>query len=432
MPPAAGVPALLTMPHYTGTLATARQLAERGVEVVVAADRLLAPALWSRHVSKRERFPAVARGPEQLAAWLCGYGRRNGGAVLYPTSDDIAWVVSRYADRLGQHFHLFAPPMSAMRSLLDKSALYEVCTELGVPTPKSWFPRSELELAGLFDDGRALLLKPRAQMFFSGGKGERLEHRAQAIAAWRAYRAAPYAPGILVDFPSLDLPLVQEYEPTAAQGTYSISGFIEPSGQILGARASTKLLQTARVGVGMCFVASEVDREALRSVERVAKRVGYFGVFEVEFVKRDGQCLLIDFNPRYYGQMGFDIARGVPLPWLVHNAAQGYLGELEQLVSSEASADAPTLYWDRLALAWWLGTALVSGAMRPREARRWYRTMDELSLRSLEASWTGDDPLPAVVKVAAMACAPLRSPLTFLRSLRDSSDFSQQPITRSS
>jgi D-aspartate ligase len=427
----AEVPVLLTMPHYAGTLATARHLAARGVEVAIASDRLLAPAFWTRNVVRRARSPAVVQGPAALADWLCRYGKKNGGAVLYPTSDDMAWVIARHADTLREHFRLYVPSLSAIRSLLDKSALYEVCLKLGVPAPKTWFPRSESELLSLCEDGRTLLLKPRAQMFYAGGKGERIAGRTQAVDSWRLYRSTRYAPGILDELPALDLPLVQEYESTAAQGTYSISGFIEPSGRILGARASTKLLQTARVGVGMCFMSSDVEPTALRNIARVAQNVGYFGAFEVEFIKRAGECLLIDFNPRYYGQMGFDIARGVPLPWMIHHAALGRTNELAQLVTETVSAEAPQFYCDRVALAWWLSIALASGTVRPRAALNWYHMLDQLSPQSIDASWKRDDPLPAMVGMAAVAWSSMRHPLSLLRTLRNSQDAYQQPIARS-
>jgi D-aspartate ligase len=416
------------MPHYAGTLATARHLAARGVEVAIASDRVLAAAAWSRYVVRRAKSPPVVHGPAEMAAWLGRYGNRYEGAVLYPTSDDMAWVVARYAEKLRQRFRLYVPPLEAMRSLLDKSVLYEVCMKLGVPAPKSWFPRSASELADLCDGKRSLLLKPRAQMFYPGGKGERIVDREHGLRTWRLYRSNRYAPGVLEEQPSLDLPFVQEYEPTATQGTYSISGFVEPSGRILGARASTKLLQTARVGIGMCFLASEVEPTPLRHVAEVAKSVGYYGAFEVEFVNRNGTYLMIDFNPRYYGQMGFDIARGVPLPWLIHNAAQGRTGGLDQLFSNELPADAPTFYCDRVALTWWLGMAVASGGVGRRDALRWYRMLEELSAHSIDASWKREDPLPSLIGAAAVAWHSLRNPFSFVRSLRNIRDAYQQPI----
>jgi predicted ATP-grasp superfamily ATP-dependent carboligase len=424
---AANAPALLTMPHYGGTLASARYLAARGVEVAIASDRLLAPALWSKHVTHRVRAPSVAKGPAALARWLCDYGRQHPGTVLHATSDDMAWVIARYAAELRQYFHLYVPTEAAVRSLLDKSALHHACVRFGVPTPRTWFPTSEAELAEICDGKRQLLLKPRAQLFFpAGGKGEVIADRAHALKTWWLYRRSAYAPGVIADFPELHLPLLQEYEPTAAQGTYSISGFVTRSGGVLGARASIKVLQTSRVGIGMCFIASEVDQTALGQIARLCQGIGYFGMFEVEFVRRDGTYLMIDFNPRYYGQMGFDIARGAPFPWLVQRAALGDT-RLDE-VPAAVARDAPESYQDRVAFTWWLGTALVSGAIGPSEAARWHRIASELSKAGVDATWLAADPAPAVIAAASALWSSFRHPKSFVRSTRKLSEPDQLPI----
>jgi hypothetical protein len=57
----------------------------------------------------------------------------------------------------------------------------------------------------------------------------------------------------------------------------------------------------------------------------------------LEFIRAGGKQLLIDFNPRFYSQMGFDIARGSPLPLLVYEAACGHEAQLAE-VSREALA----------------------------------------------------------------------------------------------
>jgi hypothetical protein len=278
------------------------------------------------------------------------------------------------------------------------------------------------------------MLKPRAQLFFpAGGKGETVTGGADARAAWQAYRGTPYAPEILADFPDLDLPMLQEYEPSATNGTYSISGFIDGAGRILGARASTKVLQTARSGTGMCFVASGLDVAALGGIEKVCRSIGYFGTFEVEFVRRDGVLQLIDFNPRYYGQMGFDIARGIPFPLLMHCAALGRT-DLDSLVSRIHALDAPTLYRDRVAIAWWCGKALAGGALHGRELAPQRGPSRPPQARALDACWRRDDPVPAVVAGAALAWNALRHPLAFLRSLRKRDEIcpSASPFSTSS
>lgn len=99
---------------------------------------------------------------------------------------------------------------------------------------------------------------------------------------------------------------------------YSLAGFVDRSGEILGVRASQKVVQSPRgMGVGLLFREAPVDPEVLEGLARLCRRTGYFGVFEVEFVRADGGHHLIDFNPRYYGQVQFEISRGLSLPQLV-------------------------------------------------------------------------------------------------------------------
>ena len=62
----------------------------------------------------------------------------------------------------------------------------------------------------------------------------------------------------------------------------------------------------------------------VEAIRRLCREVGYFGVFEIEFLRvLDRGWAVIDFNPRFYHQMGFDIARGLPLPIWAYLGASG-------------------------------------------------------------------------------------------------------------
>jgi hypothetical protein len=80
-------------------------------------------------------------------------------------------------------------------------------------------------------------------------------------------------------------------------------------------RAARKALPwPRRLGLGLCYEHAEVDPDAASKGLALCRRIGYHGAFEAELIRRAGGLLLIDFNPRFYGQMSFDIARGSPLP----------------------------------------------------------------------------------------------------------------------
>src|SRR3989338_8985296 len=101
-------PVLLTMPDYCGTLAAARCLGKAGFEVWMAGDTAKAPALHSRYVSKKLRCPPHTEA-DALVGWLLMRGRAAPGLVLYPTSDDFAWLQAAHAAELSKYFRLWAP-----------------------------------------------------------------------------------------------------------------------------------------------------------------------------------------------------------------------------------------------------------------------------------------------------------------------------------
>lgn len=113
-------PALLLDATWWGTLAAVRDLGSRGVPVTLAADQPAAPARFSRHVSRVVRCPGASR-PEPLLDWLLEFGRRFPGHVLYPTSDEVAWLAAAHREDLARDFRLFGPPLTSLVRLLDKA-----------------------------------------------------------------------------------------------------------------------------------------------------------------------------------------------------------------------------------------------------------------------------------------------------------------------
>jgi predicted ATP-grasp superfamily ATP-dependent carboligase len=414
------VPALLTMTHYAGTLAAARCLARQGVKVIVAADHLLAPTLWSRSVSRRLPCPAVNRGPTALLEWLFDFGRREPGAVLYPTSDDLAWMISRHRDELGKVFRLYSPPISTLTAILDKVQLHDACVRAGVDAPRNWLPRTEAELDALGTEADAFIVKPRTQTFFAmhakGGFATNLEELRRV---WREYLALDYAAEFSAEVSGLDVPIVQEYLPGSADGIYSISGFVNEQGELLVARGSRKVLQQpSRVGVGLCFEEFVPPPDLPPKLARLCKELGYYGVFEAEVIRHGDRWPLIDFNPRYFGQMGFDIARGAPLPWMAHLCAAGDQEGARRAASPEPEAGAPDSYRDVTGLGAKLVTERLAGTLTDETTQKWRDWLRQHEGRSVDASFAPGDPMPGVAAIATVLWRTVRHPRSFWRSVR--------------
>ena len=409
--------AVLTTSDYLGTLAATRCLGRHGVRVVVAASGVLGPAQWSRSASRVVRCPKPV-DPDVTLAWLLDFGARDPGAVLHPTSDEMAWLISRHANRLRDVFRLYAPPFDAIRTLLDKARLDRACVAVGLDRPETFFPRDENEAAELASRGGAFVVKPRTQVFYTSHmKGDIVSGRENVAYAWRACRSWRHAPSVRVDAPDIDKPLVQAFVPAAREGVYSIAGFVTRDHQVLAARASRKILQRpAGVGVGVCFEGAPVDATLVTKLAALAKHVGFFGAFEAEFVGC-GEHKLIDFNPRYYGQMGFDIARGAPLPWMLHLGALGHEDLLRNEASDAILAGAPRVYEDFMTLRLMLASRRLAGTLPAERQAKWKLWREAHGADAMDATLAPDDPLPAVASAVSTLWGAARHPRGFWRSL---------------
>jgi predicted ATP-grasp superfamily ATP-dependent carboligase len=419
-------PALLTVASYYGTLAAARCLGRAGIPVTLAGAPLLAPARWSRFVTRREPCPPVEE-PERFVEWLLRFGEREPGHVLYPTSDDVAWLLSLHRDELARRYHLFQPPFETLRRLLDKRELFAVCREVGIAAPVTHFPDDARHAAEIARHAAfPLLIKPTTQVLLrSHHKGVVVPNREALPGSLDAYRAlTSYHPYVLARMPGADRPMLQEFHPRAAVGIYSVAGFVSASGaEGVVALAARKVLQRPRrIGIGLCFEEAALRPELAERLAALCRAVGFHGVFEAEFIEADGEFLLIDFNPRFYSQMAFEVDRGLPLPLLAYEAALGrspVLRDARRALRDRAGIadDERRVYTHRVILGLVTTLQRLAGAMSPAEAARWRAWYRSHRRRVSDAVLDRGDRLPALVDVVSTLVGYGRHPRWFVRSM---------------
>jgi D-aspartate ligase len=214
------------------------------------------------------------------------------------------------------------------------------------------------------------------------------------------------------------LPLLQAYHAEAVDSILSVSGFVDRSGVSSVLRFAQKIMQQPRsLGTGVYFEEAPQKSDLARRLVAMCREVGYFGVFEAEFIQAGGHDLLIDFNPRYYGQMEFDVARGLPLPWLVQLASVGDEASLREAVleAQAAGTRAELVYsdWVSFSSVQWAQSLL--GKMSRSERMRWKRWRQNHVGRIVDASYAVDDQLPALFNLLQQCTGHLRHPRAFVR-----------------
>ena len=192
----------------------------------------------------------------------------------------------------------------------------------------------------------------------------------------------------------------------------------------MGFDASRKLVQYPnRFGDGACFRSEPVDDELSRRLAEMCRGLGFFGMFEAEFIEEDGRKLLIDFNPRLFNGLALPVARGLRLPLLHYLAALGRLDEVEEELAKgerlRESEGVPSAWRQRTVLRALLSGRRASRRLSSEDAQTLRRWISNPPPQTIDAASEADDPWPGRLDGLALAWRSLRDPRyfagTFLR-----------------
>ena len=413
-------PVLIADATWIGTLAAARDLSTHGVKVTLASDRWVTPARSSRHVARTVSCPS-SRDAARFLAWLLRFGAAQPGHVLYPTSDDVAWLVAAHRDALSRWFHLYTPPIESLVRLLDKMRLIEDARAAGLDVPETIVPCDEYDVER---SGRELsfplYVKPRAHLFGrGGGKGIRVDHHAALLPSWQAQRcAAKFDADVLDRVPDLCLPMLQSFV-FSSERIYTVDGFVDETGELYASLACVKLLQRPRgSGPGIIFESAEIDPEVNQGLRRLFLATGFRGVFDAEFIECDSRKLLIDINPRFYNHMAFETDRRLHLPWLAYLAATRNQEALKEEVEKAKRAQVPhRVYVHRLQTTLLLAAQRLARTMSNEDRLRWHRWILDNRGSAMDPVLAVDETAPGIAEAVMETLNFIRHPRSYLRGL---------------
>lgn len=404
---------LLLGADYYGTLAAARSFGKHGVKVTVADESKSGRALFSRYVTDKRIHPPLSE-PGALVDWLVRFGEENPETLLYAPNDHLAWLFAAERERLDKVFLTYQPEESAVITLLDKKRLHDACAAVGIDVPKT------TDAAGASELAFPVLVKPRTQVYLESGIKGFIAKDAQELESELArFRQLVRFNDVLTSrHRDIAEPMVQEYLTAAETSIFSVSGFVTDDGQIV-TRAAMKVLQRPRkVGIGLCFEGRAIEPALVDKLGALCRKIGYHGAFESEFIADGDRRLLIDFNPRFYSQMGFDIARGLPLPMLVLWAAQNDRArvdaELEKARAWAATGD--EVYCHKTMLDLVLTLQGLSGQMSRGDVRHWRDWVKTHGAGVTDAVRDPEDRMPALVDAASWVRHFAKHPRSFVRS----------------
>jgi len=372
----AASPGALILGGDHGALGIARSLGRRGIPVWFLTDDKI-NARFSRYTRRGFSW----NGPEapQASEFLAEFGRRNGlqGWVLFPGGDREVKLVSQHHAVLSQVFRLITPPWETTRIAADKHAMYARAAELGIACPRSYAPRTRMQVEQL-DCQYPLILKPAEKNGFTAlarDKAWRINGPGELLARYDDAVAQAGAENIVL----------QEMIPGGGDTQFSYTGVWSggrPAGEMIARRT-----RQYPVEFGTGTFVEAVEQEAVaQAARKFLASLDYSGLIEIEFKydARDNGYKILDANPRFWTWNALGALAGVDFGYLQWQLAMG-----EPVVPQQGRPGAAWIYVSKdIAAA--LGE-MAAGTLTP---RAYFRSLR----RPLGfAAFVPDDVMPAIV-----------------------------------
>jgi len=337
---------------------------------------------FSRYATHAVHVPNL-RDEARAVESVLEVGHRLGleGWVLYPTREELVAALSRHRTALAGFFRVPTPGWDSIQWAWDKRNTYRLAAELGIPTPRTWYPQDLDELSAIDVEG-PLALKPAIKEHFiyaTKAKAWRADGRIELEKRFRDARTL-VGPGEV---------MIQELIPGDGRQQFAYCAFFKNGGAIGSMVARRRRQHPPEFGRASTFVET-VDLPQLEELSlRFLRAIDYYGLVELEYKldPRDQQFKLLDVNARTWGYHTLGQQAGVDFPYLLF---------LDQLGGAASTCRTqPGVRWIRLVTD--VPTCMLEmfcGRLTWREFLRCLTTFE------IESVFCREDLLPGLIELA--------------------------------
>jgi D-aspartate ligase len=365
---------------YQG-LGIVRSLGRRGIPVCVIDDE--------RSISRFSKYTTHAvgttslRNQDRVVQAVLEIGERLNlkGWVLYPTRDETVAAFAHSRSQLCEFFRVPTPHWDTIQWVWDKRNTYRLAGELGIPTPRTWYPQTVEDLDEITADPPFAVKPSIKEHFFYATKAK----------AWRANSHAELRelfnradnqvnPGEV---------MIQDLIPGGGSQQVAYCAFFS-EGRSVGSMVVRRARQhPAEFGRASTFVETIEAPMIEEMSERFLRTINYYGLVEMEYKldPRDGKYRLLDVNGRTWGYHSLGARAGVDFPSLLF-ADQA--GEAPQARRAQVGVT-----WIRLLTD--VPTGLFEILRGRQDLRKYLRSLRHVDV---EAVFSREDPLPCLAELA--------------------------------
>lgn len=301
---------LLTDAQQRKTLAVARSLGKKGINISAGENTKWALALFSKYVKKGYVYPDPAVDKASFYQWLIKCLQNKTYDVFFPMDDHTMEIAVKHSAEILKHTKALLPSLESYQVLSDKASSAKAAKEAGLDCPMTYVPEGLDDLTKIMDALRfPVLLKPRKS---SGSRGLKVvEEKANFREVYLSLHNE-YA-----------LPLIQEFLPHGEK--YDVCLLFDKNSQVK-ASFIQKEVRFFPLEKGPSTVQESVlYPELLEKSIVFLQKLKWQGSAEVEFMvdPRDGKPKFMEVNTRFWASLQMAIFAGVDFPWLYYRLAMG-------------------------------------------------------------------------------------------------------------
>ena len=300
------------------SLGVVRSLGRRGIPSVVI-DNTPRSAWFSRYVTKHFLWSGPMDG-EKFLHFLLSIGKKHHLEqwVLFPMQDEVVELVARHHEQLAMIYQLATQNWDVVRWANDKRFTYGMAEEVGVPYPRTWYPKDEAELASM-DITFPVILKPAISVhlqYETHVKAIPVAHHEELLTQYRR----------VAQIISADEIMIQEIIPGTGATQFSVAAFCKDGESLLTMTARRTRQYPIDYGLGSCFVEAIEVPQLYADAEKILRHMHVSGMIELEFKydARSDTYKLLDINLRPWGWHTLCIACGLDFPLIQYNDVLGY------------------------------------------------------------------------------------------------------------
>lgn len=296
---------LVTGLFEMAALTAIRRFGEMGLEVHVAEGHRLAFAGFSKYVSKRIRVPNMRLRLEDYTNRIVEILETGEYDYYFPAYEEII-PMSKHRDRITAVTKTILPPTDVLMQLHDKRQLDEMAREIGIDSPRAFYPQSSQEARELIASvDLPVVIKMRKT---SGSAGFRKIYQREG------FEKAYFEVVKINNLPETDLPMIQQL----VEGPTTCTLHLCNQGEVVGEVMYRGIRTMPRTGGTTVFRESIEDALSKEAAAKIVKHLNYSGLCGFDFIldKHTGRPFLVDGNCRstpamtmaYHG--GCDLAEG--------------------------------------------------------------------------------------------------------------------------